>query len=108
MSISEEGAACSLRSMECGHVHVSKLPALLKDESSVPMSMRRRMVKVPSRQRQSSPSLPPEAGNAGFGGAPCSVGAAVPLSALWQAAGTSLGHTVADSKVFGHPGAVST
>ena len=31
----------SLRSMECGHVHVSKLPALLKDESSVPMSMRR-------------------------------------------------------------------
>ena len=46
VSISEEGAACSLRSMECGHVHASQLPATLRDEASVPMSMRRFNVSV--------------------------------------------------------------
>ena len=46
VSISEEGGACSLQSMECGHVPKSKLPAMLRDPSVVPLSMARFNVSV--------------------------------------------------------------
>ena len=46
MSISEEGFACSLQSMKCGHVPKSKLPAMLRDPSTVPLSMARFNVSV--------------------------------------------------------------
>ena len=47
VTVSEEGAACLLRSMECGHVLVSKLPATLRAEpSAVQLSMGRFNVSV--------------------------------------------------------------
>jgi len=50
VTISEEGAACLLRTHQCGHVHVSQLPATLRDESSVPLSMGRFNVSVAGAQ----------------------------------------------------------
>ena len=47
VSIEEEGALCSMRSMECGHVLVSKLRATQRIEpSAVPLSMGRFNVSV--------------------------------------------------------------
>ena len=47
VSIEEEGALCSMRSMECGHVLVSKLRATQRKEpSAVPLSMGRFNVSV--------------------------------------------------------------
>ena len=47
VSIIEEGAACLLRSMECGHVLMSKLPTTLRsDLSAVPLNMGRFNVSV--------------------------------------------------------------
>ena len=46
VSISEEGGTCSLHSMECSLVLKSKLPATLRDPSSVTLSMARFNVSV--------------------------------------------------------------
>ena len=47
VSVSEEGTACLLRSMECGHVLMSELPVILRNEpSAVPLSMARFNVSV--------------------------------------------------------------
>ena len=47
VSIEEEGTLCLMRSMECGHVLVSKLPAAQRNEpSAMPLSMSRFNVSV--------------------------------------------------------------
>ena len=47
VSIEEEGTLCLMRSMECGHVLVSKLPAAQRNEpSAMPLSMSRFNVSI--------------------------------------------------------------